>query len=382
MAESATVSFTLEGERHLFETAESFSLGHLNAQELLFTLKERIRVIPFGDYLRRYLYRATGMEGTFSEVPDDTYQQILLDAFHDSGTPASLTGQWLRLSTVTRRWLEQPTVRRDVVMLLGFGLSMQAEEVNLLLQSACHDHALDPDDPLEGICLHCYQRHYSFSRMSLLRSLLPEPEEKWESLLGIGTSGSSFLMQRTIHEDSALLKRLSVSTPPTPQALKIRAHFLSLYDRVCESIARETGKARAAVTCSDIERCFCPVTRLDSHGNMVMTLQPELRPYLEGRRLNRHRAYQLLHHQIEPSRYDLLNLLFYLRTEEDLQADSQKRLMHFLDQANPLLTECGYGPVYMADPYECLLMLSLLSEDPMGTYLDMLESAQKEYRES
>ena len=181
-----------------------------------------------------------------------------------------------------------------------------------------------------------------------------------------------------IHEDLTLLKRLSSISLPTPQLQKTRAHFLTLYKRVCKSIAREMGKPLAAVTCSDVERHFCPVTRLDPHGNMIMTLQPELQPYLEGRRMNRHRAYMLLHHQIEPSRYDLLSLLFYLKAEEDFQADSRKRLEHFLDKANQMLEECSHGPVCTTDPYEYLLILSLMSEDPMGTYLDFLESALKE----
>ena len=49
MREPGTLSFTLEGEKNLFEIAESFSLEQLDARELLFMLKDRMRAVPFGD---------------------------------------------------------------------------------------------------------------------------------------------------------------------------------------------------------------------------------------------------------------------------------------------------------------------------------------------
>ena len=31
------------------------------------------------------------------------------------------------------------------------------------------------------------------------------------------------------------------------------------------------------------------------------------------------------------------------------------------------------GPLYIANPYECFILMCLLSEDPLGTYSDVLE---------
>ena len=375
MQENASCSFTLNGEDSLFEAADSILPGKMDTPALLRVLQEKMRVIPFGDYLRRYLYLATGMDGPFRDVPNETYRTILINAFRDSVTPGSLRGERMRLSTAAWRWLEFPTVQREGVLLLGFGLSMTVEDVNLLLTKACHGHELDPDDPLEGICRHCYARRYSFSRMQLLRSLLEEDPETWKTRLEKGTPGSGFHAERMIHDDLALLRRLAAAGQPTPMIRKTREVFTVLYDQVCAKIAKEMNKERSAVTCSDVERHFCPITRLDAHGNMVMKLHRDLRPILEGKRMSRHRAYLLLNRQLEPARHDILNLLFFLRAEEDAWAEPRQRLTQFVDRADRLLGECGFSPVYTADPYECLLMLSLLSEDPMGFYLDVLEQA-------
>ena len=377
MKEHSSCSFTLDAEDRLFEAADTLLPEKTDSPTLLNFFRDRMRVIPFGDYLKRYLYLAAGMEGPFHEIPNETYRKILINAFRENVTPASLRGDRVHLSTAAWRWLEYPTAQRDGVLLLGFGLSMTVEDVNLLLTKACHGHVLDPDDPLEGICAHCYARQYSFSRMKLLRSMLAEAPETWESQLKQKSPGAGFRAERMLHDDLSLLRRLSAAEQPTPMVRKTREVFSALYDQVCVQIAKEMNKERAAVTCSDIERHFCPITRLDAHGNMIMTLRRDMRTFLEGKRMSRHRVYMLLNNRLPLTRYDLLNLIFFLCAGKNAWAEPRERLAWFKDQANRYLAECGFGPVYMADPYECLLILSLLSEDPMGFYLDILEQAME-----
>ena len=294
MKELSSCSFTLDAEDRLFEAADTLLPEKTDSPTLLNFFRDRMRVIPFGDYLKRYLYLAAGMEGPFHEIPNETYRKILINAFRENVTPASLRGDRVHLSTAAWRWLEYPTAQRDGVLLLGFGLSMTVEDVNLLLTNACHGHVLDPDDPLEGICAHCYARQYSFSRMKLLRSMLAEAPETWESQLKQKSPGAGFRAERMLHDDLSLLRRLSAAEQPTPMVRKTREVFSALYDQVCVQIAKEMNKERAAVTCSDIERHFCPITRLDAHGNMIMTLRRDMRTFLEGKRMSRHRVYMLL----------------------------------------------------------------------------------------
>ena len=38
-----------------------------------------------------------------------------------------------------------------------------------------------------------------------------------------------------------------------------------------------------------------------------------------------------------------------------------------------LLAACGYGGLYVATPYECFILMCILSEDPLSTYCDVWE---------
>ena len=42
-----------------------------------------------------------------------------------------------------------------------------------------------------------------------------------------------------------------------------------------------------------------------------------------------------------------------------------------------LLAECGFEPLYPADPYDCFILICILSVDPMGTYADVLELSKE-----
>ena len=45
-------------------------------------LKEYLDIIPFGDYLKRYIYIIAGMDGNYEKVDTNEYQKIIIDSFH------------------------------------------------------------------------------------------------------------------------------------------------------------------------------------------------------------------------------------------------------------------------------------------------------------
>ena len=56
---------------------------------------------------------------------------IIRGSFSDHYTPASFTPTTAKLSALSKNWLTRQTVKRNVVFLLGFGLDMSVEDVNL-----------------------------------------------------------------------------------------------------------------------------------------------------------------------------------------------------------------------------------------------------------
>ena len=40
---------------------------------------------------------------------------------------------------------------------------------------------------------------------------------------------------------------------------------------------------------------------------------------------------------------------------------------------NHILKECSFGEIYPVNPYECFLLMCLLTEEPLSTYADVWE---------
>ena len=50
--------------------------------ELIFRyLREQAEYVPFGLYLRRYIYKNTGMSDAFTSISDNTYYEVLKNCF-------------------------------------------------------------------------------------------------------------------------------------------------------------------------------------------------------------------------------------------------------------------------------------------------------------
>ena len=376
--EERSFSFTLQGRRKLSETADRLGEKGSNDPLLFQTIRDEVRTIPFGDYLKRYIYLNSGMSGSYREIPSEEYRQTIMDAFRDNGVPASMKDREVRLATVAGRWLEQYRTGRETVLLLGFGLKMQAEEVDDFLMNALHDHRLDPEDPLEGICRYCYQHQYGFDKMRRLREAYeaglaasegekPEPAE------------NRLQSERTYRQDRQLLEELFRRGGDTEMKRKTRERFREMYQKAARKMVLESsGVLGANASPADFERVFCPPVFRDRYGNLKIKICREVQRELSSKRFTRQHLHLLLSGRKEPDRYDLLTLGFYLHTGTGGAADAESRIMEFETEMNRTLDECGYGPIYTADPYECYLLMSLASAEPMETYNNVMEMAMEE----
>lgn len=377
LAESErSFSFTLRGKRKIRETLAQPGRTTRDEGFLIYqSLRDDLRTVPFGDYLKRYIYLNSGMSGSFQDVPVKAYRQTLMDAFRENGVPASMDSEEIRLATVTGRWLEQFRVSRETVLLLGFGLNMLADEVNLFLTEALHDHRMDSENPLEGICEYCFQRRYGWHKFIRLRKMY---EQGPEALGKASTEPAATGLQegRTIRQDRELLACLFQAPEETAQRRKTWESFRGLYQDACRKIVLESsGALKGEPTSADVERVFCPPVFRDRHGNLKMTIRPEVRRELSSRRFTRQHLHLTLSGQREPDRYDLLTLGFYLHTDARNSADAARNTALFEEDMNQILTGCGYGPIYPADPYECFLLMALSTPEPMESYNNVMELA-------
>ena len=393
------------------------------AQEALLiyqTLQDRLTAVPFCDYLKRYIYRAAGITQPFDTVPLCEYQNIIAESFTDRGVPVSFRPTSGRIRQVCKNWLTQQTVNREVVLLLGFGLNMQLQSVEELLTKGLQEAKLDPGNLREVLCGYCYVHGYGYYRFDDLY-------QKTMNSSYSGETAPAFHSFDAFRDDEALLAYcvfLKEKENPAGQEKAAKASFEQLYRQAQEATAGmlngegltdqptersmeadgpagshgQSGRGKREllrqhlisahrwtpeeITPADIEQMLQTGVPVDRHGNLVPMKVSTLNRQFRGRRLTRQRLHELLAGETQITRYDLITISFYVYA---LQASSEEAKLQyyrqFMDQTNGILLRCGFGPLYAPNPYESFLLMCILSEDPLGTYTDVMELSYEEARE-
>ena len=400
-------TFTRNAWEWLYQTVDHDQFGDRDTELIYQSLEKDFQPTHFGRYLQHYIFKKMGMEGAYTDVPLKDYQTVIQDAFRDNGTPPSFTPASTKLSAVAKNWLTQQSVKRQAVLLLGFGLRMSAEEVNDFLYKALHEPMLNSQNPFEAICKFCYQRGYGYYKFRMLWQLYEKTDPDQ-------------MMTAVTPEDAGLMRGLADLKKKTGSqyADTVYQLFLTLYDRARELIASQisavgeeearlkgrrlreclerssryydyekqervrqtenggTVLTREDITESDLERILCSAIPTDSSGNLIPARRSTLNTLFEGNRMSRQHISDVLLRKIEPERFDLITLnflIFSLRVEEE--PNPQKRYMRFIQSTNRILADCFMGPVYVTNPYECFVLMCMLSVSPLETYNDVIEKS-------
>ena len=381
MKKEGNLDFTVRAKESFLGAVKDPYFRDRDSGVIFDLLRSGLRIVPFGDYLKRYIYRKAELQGDYAEIPVSVYQEILCEEFRERQVPCSFTPSSLRLRNAAKNWLEQQAVNRQVVLLLGFGLGMDAGDVDMFLTKALQEYGLDAKDPFEALCLYCSARF-----REKLSGISGEAElfAFLDTLPGARRQGVSArqafdrLYGKACGIVAGILTAAEADTAEK-NAGRIR-EALSREDRLydCEKIRRVEGEkerhavyTREQVTPADLEDVILSAVPKDTHGNLASLKGSALEKQFLGKRLSRQRLAEILAGDAPVTRYDLLTLLFFVYSQEDTGA--KDRYLSFLREANRTLEECGFGPVYVANPYECFLLMCLLAEDPLGTYADVWE---------
>ena len=173
-----TIYFTDRSWNVLYGVVEEEYFQENEAGLIYEALRKKLHAVPFGDHLKRFIYRAAELTGPFREIDLDIYRRILTDSFRETGTPPSFEPTTAKLSMLAKNWLTQQTVRRSVVLLLGFGLRMTEDEVNDMLLKAIQEQGLNEKDPMELICAYCYRNWLGFSAYERLSAAFREMPDR------------------------------------------------------------------------------------------------------------------------------------------------------------------------------------------------------------
>ena len=70
----------------------------------------------------------------------------------------------------------------------------------------------------------------------------------------------------------------------------------------------------------------------------------------------------------------MITLSFYnhaLNLSDDVKPIVRYR--RFIESTDAILNTASMGALYVANPYECFILMCMLSDDPLGTYADVWE---------
>lgn len=413
--------FTEAAWESLYDTVDDTLFLEQDAEMIYSSLKHRLKFVPFGDYLKRYIYLKAGLEEPFADVPLKVYQSIIKSAFLDNHTPQSFTPTTAKLSALAKNWLTQQTVKRNVVFLLGFGLNMSVEDVNMFLTKALREPEINPKNPFEVICWYCYKNKYNFLKFEKLWDLYNRtPADSVgmgliysEHTIGVRNSMFSVYDDATLIAHVSKLKtsdnisRISVTARKNFDTLYTEARDLiaELYNRSeseerieelheyqdklyrsdrlydCEKIERikkfreeKRFFTREDITESDIEHIICAAIPKDRHGNLTPSKASKLNGQFAGKRFSRQRISEILSGKTEVTRFDLITLNFFVFSQKlNVHPNAKQRYIQFLKSTNRILENCFMGNLYIQNPYECFVLMCILSLDPLGTYADVWE---------
>ena len=414
-------SVTIHAEKIVSEIQDTPEYYEDDSSVIYKTLLENLKPIDFSYYLKRYLYRSAGYEERFEDVSMEDYLTTMADSFSMRGIPVSLTPTSTRPRAAFRNWLTQKAVSREAVMMMGFGLDMRLEDVNAFLTKALQENSLNPKDPVETIFWYCMKNHlgyYHFRRMLSSYATLPGSSDPTKEI-ELTSTRILRLTVNDIRDEKTLmqyLNQLRRIDGQSRQSVEARAIFLDLYEKARELISdlnnnieeeqsevmldrlkdslsrndrlydeqkqeqvRRFSEKTKTWTKEDItpvnfeEVLFASVPR-DRNGNMLPMKRSTLNELFRGKRLNRQHIQEIMDGTGLISRYDLSTMSFFVVAQTvDPDETATGRYRTFIDRTNEILDRCGMGHLYVANPYEAFLMICMLTDYPLGTYVDVWE---------
>ncbi len=413
--------FTNAAWESLYDTVDDTVFLEQDAELIYQSLKDKLKFVSFGDYLKRYIYLKAELEEPFGEVPLKEYQQIIKISFSDNHTPPSFTQTTAKLSALSKNWLTQQTVKRNIVFLLGFGLNMSVEDVNTFLTKALREPEINPKNPFEVICWYCYKNRYNYLKFQKLWNLYNDTPNNSTNIsfvyneYTIGVRNS----MHSIRDENDLISHLAkLKTADNVSYMSVTAKecFSNLYDEARDIIAELYNKteeeknemslhvytdklksnerlydyekverinqfkenrrifSREDITESDIEHIICAAIPTDRHGNLTPSKASKLNEQFAGKRFSRQHIAEILYGNLDVTRFDLITLNFFVFSQKtDVFPNAKQRYLEFLETTNKILEKCFMGKLYIQNPYECFVLMCVLSLDPLGTYADVWE---------
>lgn len=413
------LDFTLNSEEEFYDTVDMSAFADDDAESIYAHLNSKMKLIPFGDYLKRYIYQKAGFDEPFEEIDIREYQGIIIESFAENCTPKAFAPTSSKLSALAKNWLTQTAVSRQTVFLLGFGLKMTTEDVSKFLVRAQRERDFNFRNPFEIICWYCYKNGYTYPKFEQLLESYEQLPMNAEVTTFDATIGIREWFQSIATEDGLMQKLAEIKTENNGKFFSVSAKraFNSLYKETCSIIAQKYNEDEEAlarrkandyldehsnsvmlsleekalrakkirenfktftsddITESDVEKFLCCGVPFDSKGNLLKFSHSALAKHFNNKRMSRQHIRDILTGKVDVDRFDLITLKFFNIAMDDAEMNNKRRYVRFTEETNKILADCCMGDLYITNPYECFLLMCILSDYPMGAYADVLEKS-------
>ena len=370
--------FTRKARRQIMEVVNADSFADMPSEDIFQFLLKEISLVSFKDYLKRYLYERAGITEPFRGIGDDVWQDIIVNAFEENKAPHSFGPTTTRWKTTVKSWLNSDRVRRNTIFLLGFGLRMSEEDVADFLTKVLEENSYNMDDPVEVIYRYCFrhQLHYSDAL-----ALTEQSKSDKKALTAISEND-------ILKNQSSLLEYIAGLRGTDKHDFRQESacsQFVNLYEKCKKVIAQiyqkdeeeKPEKERKQwspddISAADLEKMLCSGIPTTESGNLVKSSSSLLNKHFQNYRLSRQRTDGIIKKQLQPDRYDLITVSFFLHSQLE-EITGEERLSGFLREVNTILESCGMYQMHPANPYEAFIMICILSDCPLSVYGDIWE---------
>ncbi len=381
--------FTRRAAQKFRQVVSLESFEDEDADVIFHYLYKEMELVSFGDHLKRYIYERADLEEPFADVTQDIYRDIVLDSFRETCTPKSMNPTSTKLPSLVNNWLNQASVKRETVFLLGFGLRMSAEDVTDFLTRVLREQDFDFHNPEEVIYWYCYCHQLGYYKAEEFKQKyeeMPPAKQKPEGIIILGGG-------LCLDSDEKLLEYLAYlkvgRDDPRSEKSQAFQEFMKLLYRAKEIIAtmyqkdeeeKKRGKIWKAenITPSDVEKVICSGIPINKMGNLKKMSASILARHFSQKRFSRQRITNILNHKLPVERFDLITLEFFIVSQEMADDDPYTRYHHFLEEIQDILQRCGMSEIYIVNPYECFLLMCLLTDCPLAVFADIWEMSYEE----
>lgn len=360
------------------------------AKQIYEYLVDKMEIVSFGDYLKRFIYDNADLDIPFRDVTQSTYREIMAESFDYTETPVSYRPTTKKRSAYFNAWLTNDSVSRSTIFLLGFGLGMDEQDVSDFLTKVLKEEDVDFLDYDESIYWYCFKKGLDYHTAMQMQEEYANAgtsnvvsESIWKEWMQSPKVFFTDEINLRKHLNFIQYHQLSGKREET-----IKQEYMCLYEQCRQVIAdiynateqAEQSKkvwTKEEISPADFEAVFCAGIPKTKNGNLQKNASSKLSKQFQQKRMNRQRISNILQGKQKIQRFDLITLLFLIYAETVEKEWPAERFLRYVDHINEILKKCDMIGIYPVNPYESFVLMCLLSDEPLEVYSEIWEMSYK-----